>query len=71
MTQKELLRVIHAKCLDCVYEELEVRLCPCTDCPLHPFRMGQMPDHMKKPRTEAQIAAQAKAVAARKLSDSE
>lgn len=39
------LKAIRAKCLDCVCDQpKEVRLCPCTDCPLYPFRMGNNPN---------------------------
>lgn len=39
------LKAIRAKCLDCVCGQLqEVRLCPCKDCPLYPFRMGKNPN---------------------------
>lgn len=33
---------IRARCLDCCNHQLsEVRLCPATDCPLFPYRMGR------------------------------
>ena len=39
------LKAIRAKCLDCVCgQPQEVRLCPCKDCPLYPFRMGKNPN---------------------------
>lgn len=39
-----LLKVIRAKCLDCCCgQAIEVRLCPCDNCPLHEFRMGKNP----------------------------
>jgi len=39
------LKAIRAKCLDCVGDQpQEVRLCPCTDCPLYPYRMGHNPN---------------------------
>jgi hypothetical protein len=35
------LKAIRKKCLDCMCGSAkEVRLCPSTDCPLYPFRMG-------------------------------
>lgn len=37
------LKAIRAKCLDCNYTSNEVKLCPCTDCPLWPFRFGKNP----------------------------
>ena len=39
------LRAIRAKCLDCVCNlPQEVQLCPSTDCPLYPFRLGKNPN---------------------------
>ena len=39
------LRAIREKCLDCCCDQkLEVRLCPCKDCPLYPFRLGHNPN---------------------------
>jgi hypothetical protein len=39
-----ILRVIRRKCLDCsAGQPSEVRLCPATSCPLHPYRMGENP----------------------------
>lgn len=47
MFQKCKVRQLHAirlKCLDCsAFQEKEVRLCPVTDCPLYPYRMGHIP----------------------------
>ena len=41
---KMLLKAIHAKCLDCVLTEKEVRACNWEqNCPLHPFRLGKLP----------------------------
>lgn len=38
------MRAIRAKCIDCCCgQKNEVRLCPCTDCPLYPYRMGRRP----------------------------
>lgn len=38
------LKSIRAKCLDCMADQpAEVRLCPCEDCPLYPYRMGHNP----------------------------
>jgi len=34
-------KAVRAKCLECCcWQEAEVRLCPCVDCALHPWRMG-------------------------------
>lgn len=44
MMERTPLKAIRAKCLDCVCDQpMEVRLCPCTDCPLYPYRMGHNP----------------------------
>lgn len=57
MSQKEVnnikspLKAIRAKCLDCVCGSVnEVKLCPCTDCSLYPFRFGKNP--FRKPMSE-------------------
>lgn len=39
------LKAIRARCLDCCgYQIKEVRLCPCKDCSLWPFRFGKNPN---------------------------
>ena len=39
------LKAIRAKCLDCMCDQpSEVRLCPCKDCALYPYRMGHNPN---------------------------
>ena len=36
------MKAIRAKCLDCsCYQPKKVRLCPVTQCPLWPYRMGK------------------------------
>lgn len=38
------LKAIREKCLDCMCGQAqEVKLCPCDDCPLYPFRLGKNP----------------------------
>ena len=38
------MAAIRAKCMDCCcFQQTEVRECPATDCPLHPYRMGKNP----------------------------
>lgn len=38
------IKAIRAKCLDCCCGQAnEVRLCPCEDCPLYPYRLGKNP----------------------------
>ena len=49
------IKAIRAKCLDCAYTSPEVALCPCTDCPLYPFRFGKNPYRKEKtPEQKAQ-----------------
>jgi hypothetical protein len=39
------LKSIRQKCLECTCSQpAEVRLCPCEDCPLYPYRMGHNPN---------------------------
>lgn len=39
------IKAIRAKCLDCMCGQVqEVRLCPCEDCALYPYRMGHNPN---------------------------
>lgn len=43
------VKAIRAKCMDCCYGQAnEVRLCPCTDCSLWPFRLGHNPNIVRK-----------------------
>ena len=55
------LRAIRQKCLDCsAYQPSEVRLCPCSGCALHPFRMGTNPHRKRRelsPEARAAVAA--------------
>lgn len=38
------IKAIRAKCQDCCCGQYkEVALCPCTDCPLYPYRFGKDP----------------------------
>lgn len=49
------LRAIRLKCLDCSCDQpKEVRLCPCTDCALYPFRFGKNPYRAKRELTDEQ-----------------
>ena len=49
------LKAIRAKCLDCCCEQLnEVKYCPASNCPLHPFRFGRNPFRAKRELTEEQ-----------------
>ena len=50
------LKAIRAKCLDCCCDQpKEVRLCPCEDCPLYPYRAGCDPSRLNL-LTESQRA---------------
>ena len=51
------MKAIRAKCLDCVYTAQEVKMCPCTDCPLWHFRLGKNPN--RKPMSEERREAAA------------
>lgn len=59
MTKLTPLRAIRQKCLDCCCgQAYEVKLCPCIDCVLHPFRFGHNPnragiggDGISRPKT--------------------
>jgi hypothetical protein len=43
------VRSIRLYCLDCCGDSpKEVRLCPCTDCTLFPFRLGKNPNRIGK-----------------------
>lgn len=57
MTKMTPLEAIRAKCLDCVYDAGEVKLCPCTSCPLHAFRFGKNPFAKRELTEEQRIAA--------------
>lgn len=58
------VKAIRAKCLDCVcFQPSEVKLCPSTDCPLYPFRMGKNPYRAKRELTEEQRATMAERLA--------
>ena len=38
------IKAIRMKCIDCCNGQLkEIRLCPCQQCPLWPYRMGRRP----------------------------
>ena len=42
------LKAIRKHCLDCCCDQSkEVRLCPCTDCPLYLYRFGKNPNRSK------------------------
>ena len=48
------IKAIRAKCLECCCGQAnEVKLCPCTDCHLYPFRFGKNP-YVNRRYTEEQ-----------------
>ena len=48
------LKAIKEKCMDCCYWQYsEVKNCPATKCPLHPFRLGKNP-FIKREMSEEQ-----------------
>lgn len=52
------LKAIRLKCLDCCCgSSHEVKLCPCTKCPLHLFREGHNPFTTKREYTDEQKQA--------------
>ena len=49
------IKAIRANCIICMCGQVnEVKLCPCTDCPLYPYRMGKNPNRKGKPMTDEQ-----------------
>lgn len=49
------VKAIRAKCLDCCCgSSTEVKLCPCTGCPLYPYRTGHNPNRKGRILTEEQ-----------------
>ena len=51
------LKAIRENCLDCNGTASEVKLCPCTDCALWPFRFGKNPYSKRKLSDEQRAAA--------------
>lgn len=50
-------KAIRAKCLDCMCGSVkEVRLCPATDCPLYPYRLGHIDKGIYKNAPDAEQA---------------
>lgn len=54
MEDRKALKAIRLKCLDCSGGSAqEVEQCEVTDCPLHAFRLGQVPEGgLRKKKTE-------------------
>ena len=74
--QKEIQKIspltaIRNKCLDCCCDQAyEVKLCPATKCPLHPFRFGKNPFRKRRELTDQQrkeIGERLKASLGRKM----
>jgi len=63
------LKAIRANCLECNNTALEVKLCPCTSCPLWPFRFGKNPYNKRKLTDEQREAAAARLKLARSKKD--
>lgn len=60
------LRAIRAKCLDCSCGSAnEVKLCPCTNCPLYPYRAGRNPYRSRAMSEESKIKARERLALAR------
>jgi hypothetical protein len=52
---KTFSKAIRAYCLDCCGGSAhEVKMCPATECELHPFRFGKNPYRPKRELTEEQ-----------------
>lgn len=52
------LKAVRNHCLDCcAYQREEVKLCPCVNCSLWPFRLGKNPYRKKREISEEQRAA--------------
>ena len=46
--KKSPVKAIREKCIDCSGgSHKEVKLCPATQCPIYPFRMGKNPFHSR------------------------
>lgn len=44
MAKRTPLKAIRAKCIDCTNgQNVEIRECPITECPLYEYRMGHRP----------------------------
>lgn len=52
------MKAIRTKCLDCCAGQYsEVKMCPCTTCPLYDFRLGKNPNRKPRNLTEEQREA--------------
>lgn len=58
------IQAIKAKCLDCCCgQRNEVKVCPVTDCSLHPFRLGKNPNITHRTMSDEQRQAAAERLA--------
>lgn len=49
------VKAIREKCIDCCGgSHGEVKMCPCTDCALYPFRFGKNPYRQRREMTDEQ-----------------
>lgn len=49
------VKAIREKCIDCCGGSYsEVKLCPCTNCALYPFRFGKNPYRQRREMTDEQ-----------------
>lgn len=65
------MQAIRAKCMDCSNESFkEIKLCPVTECPLYPFRLGKNPN-IKRTYTDEQREEMAKRLAAARQAQEE
>ena len=47
------MKAIRARCLDCsAGSTYEIKLCPCVDCALYPYRFGKRPSTVRKMLTK-------------------
>ena len=60
------LRAIRLHCIDCCCGQMsEVRNCPCTNCFLYPYRMGNNPYRKREMTEEQKQAARDRLIKAR------
>ena len=61
------IKAIRAKCLDCCCDQTtEVRLCPCKECPLYPYRLGRDPVRLNRLTETQRTKAAERMIAVRK-----
>lgn len=66
------LKAIKMKCLDCCgYQQSEVKLCTCVDCPLYNFRTGKNTTRKREMTEEQRQAAAERLRKAREAKNSQ